>query len=182
MVSRLLYPRPASLDIVVKTPAEIQKNALESILFCMKFWKKGFWFMRDSEEVVGWLKKAEADFQGAIYINRRRKNQLPDLVCYHSQQAAEKYLTAFLIYHVKPFPKTHDLILLLEMCLKYAPLLEFYKKLFEILNPYSVQFRYPGDEAYSYHFSNRKYCSSSFFVAKVNILRHFCKYGNLYRT
>lgn len=103
--------------------------------------------MRDLEEVEGWLKKAEADFAGAVDIHRRRKKPLPDLVCYHCQQAAEKYLKAFLIFHEHSFPKTHDLLLLLEMGMKFEAMLEVHRELFESLNPYSVQFRYPGDEA-----------------------------------
>ncbi len=39
--------------------------------------------MRDPEEVIGWLRKAESDYQGAIDLYRRRKNPLPDLVCFH---------------------------------------------------------------------------------------------------
>ena len=33
----------------------------------------------------------------------------PDLVCYHCQQAAEKYLKALLVYHGLVVRKTHDL-------------------------------------------------------------------------
>lgn len=44
-----------------------------------------------------WVQKAEADYQGAVALNRRRKVPLPDLVCYHCQQCGEKYLKAFLV-------------------------------------------------------------------------------------
>jgi len=102
--------------------------------------------MRDLAEVQEWIRKAENDFEGALDLARRRKHPLPDLVCFHCQQAAEKYLKAVLIRNEQTFPKTHDLILLFELCLRFAPTLEVHRELFEILNPYSVQFHYPGEE------------------------------------
>lgn len=102
--------------------------------------------MDDRAEVREWIKKAEADFEGAIHLSRRRKKPLPDLVCFHCQQCIEKYLKAFLIFNQAPFPKTHDLLLLLDLSKSYQPTLELQRELFEFLNPYSVQFRYPGEE------------------------------------
>ncbi|MEW6107540.1 MAG: HEPN domain-containing protein, partial [Bacillota bacterium] len=32
-----------------------------------------------------------------------------DTACFHCQQAAEKHLKAFLAYHERPIPHTHDL-------------------------------------------------------------------------
>lgn len=103
--------------------------------------------MREANEVKEWLKKAEADLAGALHLQRRRKQPLPDLVCFHCQQAAEKFLKAFLIYNETPFVKTHDLLALLELCTKHQPEFALHGESFEVLNPYSVQFRYPGEEA-----------------------------------
>jgi len=99
------------------------------------------------DEVKEWINKAEADFEGAMHLARRRKKPLPDLVCFHCQQCAEKYLKAYLIFSKTPFPKTHDLLLLLELSVQFQPTLELHRELFEYLNPYSVQFRYPGEES-----------------------------------
>jgi len=44
-----------------------------------------------------WVDKAEADYQSAVALHRRRKAPLPDIVCYHCQQCVEKYLKAYLI-------------------------------------------------------------------------------------
>ena len=99
------------------------------------------------DEVKEWIKKAEADFEGAMHLSRRRKKPLPDLVCFHCQQCAEKYLKAYLIFNKTSFPKTHDLLLLLEILIQFYPTLELHRELFEYLNPYSVQFRYPGEES-----------------------------------
>ena len=44
----------------------------------------------------------------------------PDLyastICFHAQQAVEKFLKAFLVFHNIDFPKTHDLDFLLLEC------------------------------------------------------------------
>lgn len=32
-----------------------------------------------------WIEKAEADYKGAGALNRRRKEPLPDIVCFHCQ-------------------------------------------------------------------------------------------------
>jgi len=94
--------------------------------------------MRDPEEIKEWINKAEDDFEGAKDIARRRKRPLPDLVCFHCQQSAEKYLKSLLIFKKTPFPKTHDLLLLLEYSKRHNPNLELHRELFEFLNPYSV--------------------------------------------
>lgn len=65
--------------------------------------------------------------------------------CFHSQQAAEKFLKAFLTWHQVEFPKTHvfgellDLISQVDMNL--AESIEGVTK----LNPYGVEVRYPSD-------------------------------------
>ena len=103
--------------------------------------------MLEPEEVSEWIKKAENDYAGALHIHRRRKKPLPDLVCFHCQQAAEKYLKAFLIFKEVSFPKIHDLLALLELCQRHRSDFELWREPFELLNPYSVQLRYPGEEA-----------------------------------
>ncbi|RMD60746.1 HEPN domain-containing protein [Candidatus Parcubacteria bacterium] len=37
-----------------------------------------------------WIDKAEADYKSAVALQRRRKEPLPDIVCYHCQQCVEK--------------------------------------------------------------------------------------------
>jgi HEPN domain-containing protein len=46
--------------------------------------------------VQEWVDKAEADYQGAHALQRQRKHPLPDLVCFHCQQSAEKYLLPYI--------------------------------------------------------------------------------------
>jgi HEPN domain-containing protein len=79
--------------------------------------------------------------KGQFHYQENAKIPLPGLVCFHCQQAAEKYLKTLLIFHEVSFPKTHDLLLLLELAAKHHEELLFHRDLFEYLNPYSVQDR-----------------------------------------
>ena len=64
---------------------------------------------------------------------------------FHAQQAAEKYLKAFLTWHQVEFPKTHDLGVLLELVATADSALAASLNPISALNPYSVELRYPGD-------------------------------------
>jgi len=70
-----------------------------------------------------WVEKAEADYQAAVALNRRLKTPLPDAVCYHCQQCAEKYLKAYLIARGIVPSRTHDLEIPDEM-LKLGSIIE----------------------------------------------------------
>jgi len=45
-----------------------------------------------------WVEKAEADYRTAEREARVRKAPSHDVVCFHAQQCAEKYLKAFLLH------------------------------------------------------------------------------------
>ena len=91
-----------------------------------------------------WINKAEADYQSAVALHRRRKAPLPDIVCYHCQQCAEKYLKAYLIAQGNTPPRIHDLEELLNLCVLYDATLTTRLPLVQVLNPYAVLIRYPG--------------------------------------
>jgi len=64
--------------------------------------------MKNHSDVVNkWIQKAENDYTVA-----RNEIQFPnpitDVICFHCQQAVEKYLKAFLIHHGVDFGRTHD--------------------------------------------------------------------------
>ena len=69
----------------------------------------------------------------------------PDLVCYHCQQAAEKYLKALLVYHGLVVRKTHDLEELIDFLTPFESSIntEHYNNALKI-NDYSILMRYPG--------------------------------------
>jgi HEPN domain-containing protein len=92
-----------------------------------------------------WVSKAEGDFVTAGREVRARKSPNYDAVCFHAQQCAEKYLKAVLQENDKRIPKIHFLLELLALILKFDGSYEFLKADLEVLEDYSVKFRYPGD-------------------------------------
>lgn len=94
-----------------------------------------------------WASKAEEDYQAAILLSRKKKPLFLNSVCFHSQQAAEKYLKAYLALRDVCFPKIHDLILLKNLCVTREGDFELLTDLVVSLNPYAVEFRYPGERA-----------------------------------
>jgi HEPN domain-containing protein len=98
--------------------------------------------MKPHEE---WLLKAAHDIESSELLFAENKD-LIDIAIYHTQQCAEKSLKAFLAYKELDLEKTHNLIILVNMCMKHDP--EF-KNIMEdaiFLNPYSTLFRYPESE------------------------------------
>jgi HEPN domain-containing protein len=91
-----------------------------------------------------WISKAEGDFATAGRELRARKSPNYDAVCFHGQQCAEKYLKAILQENNIPIPKIHFLLELLAMILKFDSSFEFLKADLEVLENYSVRYRYPG--------------------------------------
>jgi HEPN domain-containing protein len=96
-----------------------------------------------------WVEKAEGDFLVATQIMRQRKkkNLVLDAACFHAQQSAEKYFKARLCEAGLSFPKTHDLVVLLNLLIGVEPLWSFLLPAAQALTDYAVDFRYPGDSA-----------------------------------
>jgi HEPN domain-containing protein len=103
--------------------------------------------MKKRPDVLEWITKSEQDYQTAVVMARKRKVPVPDVVGFHCQQCIEKYLKALLVLKKLDFPKTHDLLDLLSILIENEPLLDVLKPDLRILNPFSVQFRYPGESA-----------------------------------
>ena len=103
--------------------------------------------MKKRADVLEWINKAEQDYETAETMARKRKSSVPDIVGFHCQQCVEKYLKAFLVLKKVDFPKTHDLIEILERAADKDPFLEIFRSELRMLNPFSVQFRYPGEGA-----------------------------------
>ena len=94
-----------------------------------------------------WVKKAENDFKVASLILRQRKEVVPDAACFFCQQCIEKYLKARLLEAGIVFPRTHDLLQLLNACVQLDPLWSAYAKVVDAMSDYAVDFRYPGHSA-----------------------------------
>ena len=98
----------------------------------------------DIELSKQWVAKARNDLLNAD--NNLRAEEIPfDTVCFHSQQAAEKLLKAYLVANSRPYPITHDLILILESVLSLDQTAERLRDALALLMPYAVEVRYPDD-------------------------------------
>lgn len=95
-------------------------------------------------EVLRWVEQAEHDLLAAEHTMQLAESGLTDIICFHCQQCAEKYLKALLVFHAVPFPKTHDLRLLLDL-LPSRVSLDLSRTRIVPLNRYVVEGRYPGD-------------------------------------
>jgi len=93
------------------------------------------------------MRKAEQDYAGACILARQRKKRVHDLVCFHCQQAAEKYLKGYLAGEMISFPKTHDLAFLKTLVSEKLTGIELISDLLLLLNRFGILPRYPGDEA-----------------------------------
>jgi HEPN domain-containing protein len=76
---------------------------------------------------------------------RVRKKPNYDGLCFHAQQCAEKYIKARLYEAEIEFPKTHDLVALLDLVLIVEPLWETFREHLAFLTDSAVSFRYPGE-------------------------------------
>lgn len=94
-----------------------------------------------------WIKKAEDDWRVAQKVYRARKEPSYDAACFHSQQCAEKYLKSVLYEAGQIFPKTHNLIDLLNQCELLDPALGVLLADVSVLNAFPVDYRYPGKDA-----------------------------------
>ena len=97
------------------------------------------------EYVAEWLKYAEMDFVTAEHLLTLRPLPL-EIICYHCQQAAEKYLKGYLVFKgaVEP-PKTHDLVLLRIDSMETDIRFDSISRACEVLTRYGVQPRYPNE-------------------------------------
>jgi HEPN domain-containing protein len=95
-------------------------------------------------EIEQWLLKSQRDLRAARLLFESEEALL-DVVVYHCQQAAEKALKAYLTYQNVVFQKTHDLDVLINLCLPFNVGFKELRETAITLTPYAVEFRYPGN-------------------------------------
>ena len=96
------------------------------------------------KEYEKWIKKAEQDL--FVIKNIINISDAPyEICCFHAQQAAEKYLKAYLTAHNIDFLKTHMLFVLVKQCVdcnkRFLDILSNSKK----LENFAVIPRYPDE-------------------------------------
>jgi HEPN domain-containing protein len=93
--------------------------------------------------VRDWVRKAEADYRGALRLASARE-PFHDLVAFHCQQSAEKYLKALLEDLSRHIPKTHALDDLLARLPPSHGALKAVQRGLLFLTDFAVDPRYPG--------------------------------------
>lgn len=94
-----------------------------------------------------WIDKAEGDFRTATREIKVTQDPSYDGVCFHAQQCVEKYLKANLQAAGIAFPKTHDLVVLVDLSLSISPHLDQFRSRLRLLTLAAVEIRYPGRSA-----------------------------------
>jgi HEPN domain-containing protein len=98
-----------------------------------------------NELVKEWYRFAMMDFSAAKYIYDNMIPKPLEIICYHCQQSAEKFLKGFLVANDIEPPRIHDLAQLRIMCAKISTDFEEIYDMCQLLNPYGVQPRYPDE-------------------------------------
>lgn len=101
--------------------------------------------MPNPDDPRAWIAKAGSDLL-CINNNLHAPTVPWDAVAYHAQQAAEKMLKACLVHKGIEVPRSHDLGRLLGECLTAGIPLAHLAGDCDLLTPYGVAVRYPGDE------------------------------------
>ena len=125
------------------------------------------------EETKFWTDKADEDFL-AVETLLQSNLGMESIICFHCQQAAEKYLKAYLVEHGIEFPRTHDLMLLID---RYIQTIDYtfheLKNSAVILTEFAVVARYPdAGENIDIVTARNAYVETSliraFILAKIN--------------
>lgn len=95
------------------------------------------------ELVRAWLIKSQHDLGSAQKLSTGPDPYL-DVAIYHCQQAAEKAVKGLLVFHDRPFEKTHDIEVLITLAGQYVPGLTSWVGVAIRLTPYATEYRYPG--------------------------------------
>ncbi len=95
-------------------------------------------------ETKMWLRKAATDLRTAEHDLLATPPLFED-VLFHCQQAAEKSLKAFLVWHSCPFRKTHSLEEVGQQCVQINADLQTLVDSAVPLTQYAWEYRYPND-------------------------------------
>jgi HEPN domain-containing protein len=99
----------------------------------------------DKSLILEWFIFADSDLTSAEHLISKRP-QPWELICYLSEQSAEKFLKGYLVYKgIADPPKIHNLDTLCEMCGNFDSRFDEIKRQCSVLTRYGVQPRYPHE-------------------------------------
>lgn len=113
------------------------------------------------ELINKWLLKANNDLM-MIENEFHSENPVTDGICFHAQQSVEKYLKAFLVANQIEFPQTHNIGVILNLCIKVDPDFQGLRESVT-LTRYATGFRYPDD----FYIPSIEEANKSFEIAKM---------------
>jgi len=99
---------------------------------------------RIATEVAKWVQKAEEDYCVASRLTKDMDDYSVAAVCFHAQQAIEKYVKALLVTTGIHFRKTHEIEELINL-LPASKRPGIPLDLQGLLTEYAVAVRYPGE-------------------------------------
>ena len=101
--------------------------------------------MVEEEFVKKWFRFAEMDLGSAKKLLETMYPAPLEIICYHCQQAAEKYLKGVIIAFGEEPEKTHDLSKLLNVLQKFTELSAEFRQVALTLTQFGVRVRYPDE-------------------------------------
>jgi len=111
-----------------------------------------------------WIEKAPEDLKMAEYL---LKGKFFNGVCFHSQQALEKILKAFLIFHKITPKKVHTLVFLLKECSRVdSSLVEFMPEI-KRMDRFYIAARYPQTKEFNNAEAQESFRVSGELFAKI---------------
>ncbi|MDR2615518.1 MAG: HEPN domain-containing protein [Oscillospiraceae bacterium] len=99
----------------------------------------------DNYYALHWFEFADDDLDSAMILAKYGSHKA-SIICYHCQQAVEKYLKGYLISKgVGEPPHIHNLLTLKAMCEDYDSSFSEIMTQCNNLNPYGVRVKYPDE-------------------------------------
>ena len=100
--------------------------------------------MNRAELIAEWFRFAFMDLDNAKYLFEHRHPASLEIICYHCQQAAEKYLKGVIISFGEEPEKTHDLSKLVTVLQRFTTVPAEFRQIALTLTLYGVRTRYPS--------------------------------------
>ncbi|MHB9031314.1 MAG: HEPN domain-containing protein [Candidatus Latescibacterota bacterium] len=127
--------------------------------------------MDERDLAMEWFEIADKDLASAEFLKDMEPTPY-DIICFHCQQSAEKYLKGYLALHGEETPKTHILQTLNGLCRAIDPDFADINEDCISLSDYAVFIRYPSqlevDENLMLEALRRAYRIKQFVLKKVS--------------
>jgi len=96
----------------------------------------------DSTKCNEWFVMAQKDIKGAKILFENDADN--EIVCFHCQQAVDKYLKGYLIYITGELQEGHSLVKLCKKIMKYDKTFGEFLKDMAFINTFYIETRYPA--------------------------------------